>query len=68
MDKALTPHDGSIAVCYIDGDFTVKRISVQNDGIFLMPANRKYRPIPVSEDNNFQVWGIVTHIIKTVRS
>ena len=68
IDKALTPHDGSIAVCYIDGDFTVKRISVQNDGIFLMPANRKYRPIPVSEDNNFQVWGIVTHIIKTVRS
>lgn len=68
IDKALTPHDGSIAVCYIDGDFTVKRISVQNDGIFLMPANHKYRPIPVSEDNNFQVWGIVTHIIKTVRS
>ena len=67
IDKALTPHDGSIAVCYIDGDFTVKRISLRNDGIYLMPANSKYQPIPVSEESNFQVWGIVTHIIKTVR-
>ena len=68
IDKALTPHDGSIAVCYIDGDFTVKRISLRNDGIYLMPANSKYQPIPISEESNFQVWGIVTHIIKTVRS
>lgn len=68
IDKALTPHDGSIAVCYIDGDFTVKRISIHNDGICLMPANPNYRPIPVSEDSNFQVWGIVTYIVKSVRS
>lgn len=68
IDKALTPHDGSIAVCYIDGDFTVKRISIHNDGIYLMPANPNYRPIPVSEDSNFQVWGIVTYIVKSVRS
>lgn len=68
IDKALTPHDGSIAVCYIDGDFTVKRISIHNDGIYLTPANPNYRHIPVSEDSNFQVWGIVTYIVKSVRS
>lgn len=68
IDKALTPHDGSIAVCYIDGDFTVKRIYIHNDGIYLMPTNPNYRPIPVSEDSNFQVWGIVTYIVKSVRS
>ncbi len=68
IDKALTPHDGSIAVCYLDGDFTVKRITIHDDGIYLMPANSKYPTIPVSEESNFQVWGIVTHIIKTVRS
>lgn len=68
IDKALTPHDGSIAVCYIDGDFTVKRISILDDGIYLMPANKNFRPIRVPDNSNFQVWGIVTHIIKTVRS
>ena len=32
IDKALEPKDGSIAVCYIDGEFTVKRLAVQDDG------------------------------------
>ena len=26
IDRSITPHDGSIAVCFIDGDFTVKRL------------------------------------------
>lgn len=68
IDKALTPHDGSIAVCYIDGDFTVKRISIKENGIYLVPENKRYEPIKVSEESNFQVWGIVTHIIKPVKS
>lgn len=67
IDKALVPHDGSIAVCFIDGDFMVKRISIKEDGLYLMPENRSYKPIKVSEESNFQVWGIVTHIIKSVK-
>lgn len=66
IDKALTPRDGSIAVCFIDGEFTVKRIAIRNDGIYLEPENKCYPPIHVHEDSNFQVWGIVTHIIKAV--
>ncbi len=66
IDKALTPHNGSIAVCFVDGDFTVKRIAIKSDGIYLMPANSRYQPMKVPEGSNFQVWGIVTHIIKSV--
>lgn len=66
IDKSLSPHNGNIAVCFIDGDFTVKRLAIHNDGIYLMPANKSYPPIHVSEESNFQVWGIVTHIIKAV--
>ena len=42
IDRSLTPHDGSIAVCFIDGDFTVKRLSVKEEGLFLTPANASY--------------------------
>ena len=66
IDRSLTPHDGSIAVCFIDGDFTVKRLSVREDGISLTPANADYPELRVSEDSNFQVWGVVSHIIKKV--
>ena len=64
IDRSLTPHDGNIAVCFVDGDFTVKRLSVRDNGIYLTPANAKFPELRVSEDSNFQVWGVVSHIIK----
>lgn len=66
IDRSLTPQDGNIAVCFVDGDFTVKRLAVRDDGIFLTPANASFPEIRVTEDSNFQVWGVVSHIIKRV--
>lgn len=66
IDRSLTPQDGNIAVCFIDGDFTVKRLSVRDDGIYLTPANAAFPELKVSEGSNFQVWGVVSHIIKRV--
>ncbi len=66
IDRSITPHDGNIAVCFIDGDFTVKRLSVRPDGVFLTPANASFPELRVTEDNNFQVWGVVSHIVKRV--
>jgi len=66
IDRSLTPHDGNIAVCFIDGDFTVKRLSMRDNRLFLTPANANYPELPVNEDSNFQVWGVVSHIIKRV--
>lgn len=64
VDKSLEPEHNKIAVCFIDGEFTVKRLQVTKEGVFLLPANPAYEPIQVTEDNNFQIWGIVTHVIK----
>lgn len=66
IDRSLKPHDGNIAVCFVDGDFTVKRLSVRANGVFLTPANASYPEIRVTEDSNFMVWGVVSHIIKKV--
>ena len=66
IDRSIDPHDGSIAVCFIDGDFTVKRLSVREDGVFLTPANAEFPELRVEENSNFQVWGVVSHIIKKV--
>ncbi len=66
IDKSLEPANGKIAVCFIDGEFTVKRIKIESEVIWLMAENKKYSPIKVTPDNDFIIWGIVTTVIKSV--
>jgi DNA polymerase V len=63
IDKALEPKEGSIAVCYLDGEFTVKRLAVREEGVYLMAANAEFKPIRITEENEFLVWGIVAYVI-----
>lgn len=67
IDKSLRPEDGKVAVCFIDGEFTVKRIRIDRDACWLMPANPDYAPIEVNRENHFLVWGIVTYVIKSFK-
>ena len=64
IDKSLEPQNGKIAICFIDGEFTVKTIKIERDCIWLVPANAAYKPIKVTKDNDFLVWGIVINVIK----
>lgn len=66
IDRSLEPINGKIAVCYIDGEFTAKRIKIEKEGVWLIPENEDYQPIRVTEGNDFLIWGIVTHVIKDV--
>ena len=66
IDRSLEPINGKIAVCFIDGEFTAKRIKKSKFELWLMPENDDYEPIKITEDNNFVVWGVVTHVIKSL--
>jgi len=66
IDKSLEPADNKIAVCFIDGEFTVKRIKIEATLIWLVAENEAYQPIKVTSDNEFVIWGIVTTVIKKV--
>ena len=52
---------------YVDGEFTVKRVRLEKGCAWLMPSNPKYQPIRVDADNEFLVWGVVRHVIKTFK-
>ena len=67
VDRAIDPYNNCKAVCYIDGEYTVKRVEMLDGKVRLMPANElntKYQPIEVTEDNQFIIWGVVTYTIK----
>ena len=64
IDKSIIPFDGATAVCFIDGEFTLKRIEVRKDALYLVTANESFKPIKVTAENDFVVWGVVTYVIK----
>ena len=64
IDRSEEPKNGSIAVCFLDGEFTVKRLKLKNKEIYLMPENSKYSPIKIGEGNELSIWGIVTYVVK----
>ena len=66
IDRSLDPENGKIAVCFVDGEFTVKSIKKEKDKFFLMPQNKKYKPIEIKEGNELIIWGIVQYVIKRV--
>lgn len=68
IDKSVEPEHGDLAVCCLDGEFTLKRLRFMSDNrLSLMPSNRKYRPIEITRETDFSVWGVVLYTIKANR-
>ena len=66
IDRSLGPENGKIAVCLVDGEFTVKRIKKEKDRLYLMSENKKYKHIEIKEENELIIWGMVEYVIKKV--
>jgi len=66
IDRSLEPQNNKVAICCIDGEFTVKRIKISKEGVMLMPENKNFEPIKVTDENQLIIWGIVTYIIKKI--
>ncbi|MGY6649664.1 LexA family protein [Wenyingzhuangia sp. IMCC45574] len=66
VDRSLEPVDGKVAVCMLDGEFTVKRLRVTKEGVYLVPENSAFKEIKVEEDQELVIWGIVTYVVKSV--
>jgi len=63
VDRSLTPTHGRIIVAFLDGEFTVKRLLIEEDAVYLSPENSNYSPIKIKPESVFQVWGVVTYVI-----
>jgi DNA polymerase V len=66
IDRSIEPHDGSMAVCFLNGEFTLKTLdlSQRDQGIIrLVPANPAYAPIHVTPEMQFEIWGVVAYTI-----
>ena len=69
IDKSLEVKDGDFVVAFIDGEFTLKefRLDEANHCAWLIPHNKDFEPIKVTEENDFMIWGVLTYTIKQLR-
>jgi len=69
VDRSITPVDGKIVIAVVNGETTVKRLKI-NQGAqghataWLLPENPDYKPIKITPEMAFTVWGVVTSIVR----
>lgn len=66
VDRALQVANNKIVVARLNNEFTVKRVKIDNGKLFLMPDNDTYKPIEVTTEMDFEVWGVVVFVIHQV--
>ena len=67
IDRAVEPSNGDIVVGFINEEFTIKFLDLthKDEGyIELRPANKKYSPIRIDSNDEFEVWGVVVWTIR----
>ena len=66
IDKSLEAKNGDFVVAFVDGEFTLKefRFDEAENCAWLIPHNKAYEPIKVTQENDFLVWGVLTYTIK----
>ena len=67
VDRAVEPRHGHIVVAIVDGEFTIKRLRIGPDGGYLVAENPAMRPLKITADTDFEVWGVVTYAIHQIR-
>lgn len=66
VDRSLGARPGNVVIALVDGEFTVKRLRKTSNGLELAPENPDYVPLELTEETDFQVWGVVRHVIHSV--
>jgi DNA polymerase V len=63
VDRSMQPVSGRIVIAIVDGELTVKRLSLKHGKIYLISENPRYSPIKIRDGQNLQIWGVVLHVI-----
>jgi len=63
VDKSLTARPGNIIIAMIDGEFTIKRLSMKNNELYLKAENHNYPDFRFKNHIDVQIWGGVIYSI-----
>ncbi|MFP4168501.1 MAG: LexA family protein [Desulfonatronovibrionaceae bacterium] len=67
VDRAREPGGRSIVVAVVNGELTVKRVRREGEKMFLLPENPDYPALEITPETDFEIWGVVTGVIRKFR-
>ena len=63
VDKSIEPKVGKVFIAAINGEMTVKRLSVIDGQMTLTADNPYYSDVKVGDFDGSVIWGVVTNVI-----
>jgi len=66
IDRSLSVRDNKLALCYLDGEFIVRRLSINDNTTYLIADDKGIESVQIDAASDFLLWGIITYIIKPV--
>jgi len=67
VDRSLDASSGNIVIAALSGEFTVKQLIIKLNKTYLIPANKDYKPMLITDETDIQIWGVVIHSIHSFK-
>ncbi len=67
VNRALQARNGDKILACVGNSYTVKIFASGRNGLCLIASNGKYAPRSISKRDNFEIFGVVTHVLHTVK-
>tara|TARA_B110000014_G_C19918539_1_gene475203 strand:+ start:183 stop:611 length:429 start_codon:yes stop_codon:yes gene_type:complete len=67
VDRSLDASSGNIVIAALSGEFTVKQLIIKLNKTYLIPANKDYKPMLITNETDIQIWGVVIHSIHSFK-
>ena len=62
VDISIEPKFGKVVIAAINGEMTVKRLSLVDDQMTLTADNQNYPDVKVGDIDESMIWGVVSNV------
>jgi len=66
IDRAIEARHNHVIVAVLNSEFVIKRLKMEEGKLFLVPENPSYKRLEITQETDFQVWGVVTYAIHRI--
>lgn len=66
VDRAITPAHGHVVIAVVDQEFLCRRLVRQGGAFSLCATDPAVAPVQPREGDEFQLWGVVTTVMKSL--